>query len=90
MPSIIQNLIPEKQNLVTVAENDSAQKALLLMIEHDFSQLPVIASDQTLKGMITSDSILRAVSNLKVIPERLKVSHAITKNNALSHGRCSL
>jgi CBS domain-containing protein len=79
MPSIIQNLIPEKQKLVTVTENDSAQKALLLMIEYDFSQLPVIASDQTLKGMITSDSILRAVSNLKVIPERFRVSHAITK-----------
>ena len=79
MPFIIQHLIPETQNLVTVTENDSAQHALSLMIEHDFSQLPVIDSDHKLRGMITSDSILQAVSNLQVIPERLKVSHAIAK-----------
>lgn len=79
MPFIIQHLIPEKQNLVTVTESDSAQDALLLMIEHDFSQLPVIDATQKLKGMVTSDSILRAVNNLRSIPERLKVSHAITR-----------
>ena len=79
MPFIIQHLIPEKQNLTTVTENDSVQHALSLMTERDFSQLPVVDSDQKLRGMITSGSILRAVGNLKVIPERLKVSHAITK-----------
>ena len=79
MPFIVQHLIPEKQNLITVTESDSAQLALSLMIEHDFSQLPVVDEDQKLKGMITSDSILRAVSNLKSIPERLRVSHAINK-----------
>jgi CBS domain-containing protein len=79
MPFIIQHLIPETQNLVIVTENDSAQYALSLMIEHDFSQLPVTDGNQKLKGMITSDSILRAVSNFKVIPENLKVSHAVVK-----------
>lgn len=79
MPFIVQHLIPEKQNLITVTESDSAQHALSLMIEHDFSQLPVVDEAQKLKGMITSDSILRAVSNLKSIPERLRVSHAINK-----------
>ncbi len=79
MPFIVQHLIPEKQNLITVTEIDSAQHALSLMIEHDFSQLPVVDEAQKLKGMITSDSILRAVSNLKSIPERLRVSHAINK-----------
>jgi CBS domain-containing protein len=77
MPSIIKNLIPEPQKLITVTENDSAQYALSLMIEHDFSQLPVRDGNQKLKGMITSDSILRAVSYFKVIPEKLKVSHAM-------------
>ena len=79
MPFIVQHLIPEKQNLITVTESDSAQHALSLMIEHDFSQLPVVDEAQKLKGMITSDSILRAVSNLKSIPECLRVSHAINK-----------
>ncbi len=82
MPFIIQHLIPETQNLVTVTENNSAQQALSLMIEHDFSQLPVTDGNQKLKGMVTSDSILRGVSNLKVIPEKLKVSHATTRAKA--------
>jgi len=82
MPFIIQHLIPETQNLVTITEDDSAQHALSLMIEHDFSQLPVMDATKKLKGMVTSDSILRVVSHLKVIPENLKVSHAITKANA--------
>lgn len=82
MPFIIQHLIPETQNLITVTENDSAQQALSLMIEHDFSQLPVIDSNQKLKGMVTSDSILRAVSNFKVTPESLKVSHTVIKAKA--------
>jgi CBS domain-containing protein len=82
MPFIIQHLIPETQNLVTVTENDSAQRALSLMIEHDFSQLPVRDGNQKLKGMITSDSILRAVSNFKVTLENLRVFHAATKSRA--------
>ena len=79
MPFIIQQLVPETQNLVTVTEGDSAQHALSLMIEHDFSQLPVTDNNQKLKGMITSDSLLRVVSHLKIIPEKLKVSHATEK-----------
>ena len=77
MPSIIETLTLENQTLATVTENDSAQHALSLMIEQDFSQLPVVDNHQKLKGMITSDSILRAVSYFKVIPKKLKVSHAI-------------
>jgi CBS domain-containing protein len=77
MPFIIKHLIPEAQNLITVTESDSAQRALSLMIEHDFSQLPVIDSSQQLRGMVTSDSILRAVSYFEVIPKELKVSHAM-------------
>ena len=77
MPSIIETLALENQTLVTVTESDSAQHALSRMIEHDFSQLPVVDDAHKLKGMITSDSILRAVSYFKVVPEKLKVSHAI-------------
>ena len=86
MPSIIETLALENQTLVTVTENDSAQHALSRMIEHDFSQLPVVDEAQKLKGMITSDSILRAVSYFKVVPEKLKVSHAlIVKARAKAH-----
>lgn len=76
MPLIIQDLIPEPQTLITITEDESAQHALSLMLEHEFSQLPVVDNQLKLKGMVTSDSLLHAVSNFKTIPEYLKVSHA--------------
>ena len=79
MPFIIQHLIPEPQTLVTVTEYDSAQNALSLMVEHDFSQLPVVDTNRKYIGMITSDSILEVVSNLRVTPEKIKVSLAIKR-----------
>lgn len=47
------------------------------MIEHDFSQLPVIDDNFKLKGLITSDSILKASSYLKCKLEKIRVSHAM-------------
>jgi len=79
MPSAIQNLIPQTQRLVTIAESESGELALSLMLEHDFSQLPVVSNSHTLEGMITSDSILRAASFFRISPVELKVSHAVTK-----------
>ena len=75
-----QQLIPESQNpntLSTVAESTSVQEALSLMIEHDFSQLPVVDEDFKLKGLITSDSILKASSYLKCEIDKIRVSHAM-------------
>lgn len=79
MSLTVEQLILENQKLVTVVEDESVQCALSLMIEHDFSQLPVTDSNQKVKGMVTSDSILRAVNHLKIIPEKINVSHATTK-----------
>jgi len=76
---IVKQLIPESQtseSLVTATEEMSIQDALELMIEHDFSQLPVIDKDFKLKGLITSDSILGAVSYFKSTLDKIKVSHA--------------
>lgn len=75
-----QQLIPESQNpntLSTVAESTSVQDALSIMIKHDFSQLPVVDEDFKLKGLITSDSILRASSYLKCEIAKITVSHAM-------------
>ena len=79
MASIVQHLIPESQtpeSLVVATEEMSVQDALERMIEHDFSQLPVVDKEFKLKGLITSDSILRAVSYFKSTLEKIKVSHA--------------
>jgi CBS domain-containing protein len=77
MASIVKNLMPESQTLVAAREEMTIQDALELMVEHDFSQLPVIDDDFKLKGLITSDSILRTVSYFKSTLDKIKVSHAI-------------
>lgn len=79
MSLTVEQLILENQKLVTVVEDESVQCALSLMIEHDFSQIPVTDSGQKVKGMVTSDSILQAVNHLKTIPAKINVSHATTK-----------
>jgi CBS domain-containing protein len=76
MPFTAQQLIQEPQNLVTVQMKDPLKKALDLMIENDFSQLPVIHSDLIFQGMISSDGIVKAVSHFGLSLDQLKVSHA--------------
>lgn len=82
MASIVQHLIPESQTpetLVTASEEMSLQDALERMIEYDFSQLPVVDNEFKLKGLVTSDSILKTVSYFKNTLEKIAVSHAAFK-----------
>jgi CBS domain-containing protein len=79
MPFTVQQLIEGRQKPVTVPPDVSAQRALELMIRHDFSQLPVVERDEKLLGMVTSDSILRALKNLGVTLNELRVDHALVK-----------
>lgn len=78
MASTVQDLIPKSQSpktLVTATAEMTVQDVLKDMIKHDFSQLPVVDNDFKLKGLITSDSILRAVSQFKSTLDKIKVSH---------------
>jgi len=79
MPFTVQQLIKSHQEPVTVSSKDTAQRALALMIEYDFSQLPVVDESKKPLGIITSDSILRALNNFGVPLAELQVSHAIVK-----------
>ncbi|MGZ3617796.1 MAG: CBS domain-containing protein [Ktedonobacteraceae bacterium] len=45
MPFTVQQLIESHQEPVTVSPQDTIQKALTLMAEYDFSQLPVVDED---------------------------------------------
>jgi len=45
------------KKLVVVNQNDSLTKAVTLLLEHDFSQLPVMQGEREVKGMITWKSI---------------------------------
>jgi CBS domain-containing protein len=52
------------------------------MSEYDYSQLPVIDEQGAPLGMVTSESILRALNNFKVTLDALQVSHAVTRVRA--------
>ena len=77
MPYSVQQLIEGHAKPLAVSASDSAQKVLDLMIEHDYSQLPVVDESERPLGMVTSDSILRALSNFGVTIDALNVSNAI-------------
>ncbi|HAX76638.1 MAG TPA: DUF4268 domain-containing protein [Cyanobacteria bacterium UBA11372] len=82
MPFTVQDLIKDKQKPVIVDPDDLAQRAVELMIEHDFSQIPVVDRQEKLLGIVTSDVVLRAVKNLNVPLKELKVyPHAMSKLN---------
>lgn len=49
------------------------------MARHDFTQLPVIGEQDKLVGLVSSDSILRAVDALGVMPAKLTVADAMTR-----------
>lgn len=79
MPFTVQQLIESYQEPVTVSPGDPAQKALALMVEHDFSQLPVIDENNKPLGIGSGDSIIRALNNFGIPLAELHVSHAIVK-----------
>jgi len=79
MPFLVKNLIENQLNLVCVKKTDLASNAYSLMIENDFSQLPIIDDEYRPLGMITYESILRSVKNLNTTMEQIYVRDALTK-----------
>lgn len=61
MTTTVQDFIKGKQPVVTITKNDPLPVALKRMVEHDFSQLPVVNSNNIPEGIVTSDSILVTV-----------------------------
>ena len=56
--------LPEKPKLICVKQDDTIREALKLMIENDFSQLPVVDRDRNLVGLISERSIVRTYYHL--------------------------
>jgi CBS domain-containing protein len=73
MPFTAQDLIEDRSEPVSATLDNAVVDALELMIENDFSQLPVIDDENHPKGLITSDGILRGLSNFGVTIEKLSV-----------------
>lgn len=89
MSSTVQQLINRGQKLVTVLRDDPVQKALKLMIEHGYSQLPVVDREGKIveeKGkayMVTNDSILSTINSFKIPLHdlHLRVADAMVKTS---------
>jgi len=77
MPFNVDQLISEQQKLVAIRREAKVREAVELMIEHDYSQLPVVDSDGKLLGMITGDSVIRALNNFNTNVDGLRVEHAM-------------
>lgn len=85
MPATAKQLIEGRQPPATAKDTDSVVTALRIMIENDYSQLPVVDEGQVPRGLITADSILKAMNNFSVSADKLHVRDAETKYVAYTH-----
>lgn len=79
MPYVVQDLIEDNPTLVTAALDEPVKNALARMIEHDFSQLPIVDENEKPLGLVTSESILRAHISFDIGLDQLRVEHARIK-----------
>lgn len=73
------HLLQEQSTPVTVCPDDTLTHALILMIKNEFSQLPVVDEDERPIGIVTTDSITRALLNLGTKVKDLHVIDAVVK-----------
>jgi CBS domain-containing protein len=79
MPFTVQNLIDGRPHPVVARVDQSLHAVLTIMLDHGYSQLPVVDGRQQPIGMITSDSVMRALKNLRVSGADLQVADVMTK-----------
>lgn len=79
MALTIRSLLEGRERPVVARPNEPLADAIEQMLGHDYSQLPVVDADDTLLGIVTSDSILRAVGAFGLQPSELTVADATLK-----------
>src|SRR5512147_1395688 len=84
MPYPVQNLLEGRASPVTVRAEQPATEAVAMMIEREFSQLPVVDDDGCPLGVITFQSIVEATSNFGVAVKDLTVGHAVVRADEFS------
>lgn len=80
MPYQVKQLIEGHPSPVCVREDTPVSEALTLMLEHDFSQLPVIVTEDGLTepvGMVTYRGILRGIRYFQASLEELTVKDVL-------------
>ncbi|MFW6183082.1 MAG: DUF4268 domain-containing protein [Chloroflexota bacterium] len=84
MPYLISNLLEGHRTPVTVQSDTVISEALRLMVENDFSQLPVVDEHHRPLGMVSNQSILRALNNFDVRLEELRAADAMVRVDTFS------
>ena len=72
----VRQILEGKGSPVCVKKDDTVASALALMIEHDFSQLPITKEEQGFEfpeGMITYEGVLRGIRNFRLSIDDLRV-----------------
>ena len=77
MPYLVKNIIEDQGNLTVVKKKDPVSKALSLMLEHDFSQLPVVNDDHKPIAIVTYKTILKAHRNFGAGISELIIANAM-------------
>ena len=87
MAILIEHLTYDQLELVTISPNVTLQEAVALMIEHDFSQLPIIEDGKPYgnpASFVTSTSIARALRYFGTPLKDLRVRDAIVPARTVS------
>lgn len=79
MPHTISELLEGKPDTLTATLTDKATIALGHMARHDYSQLPVVDAAKIVRGLITYESIMRAMQRFNCALQNLQVSAAMVK-----------
>ncbi len=84
MPYPVQNLLEGRGAPATVRADQPATAAIAVMIEKEFSQLPVVDGDGRPLGVITFQSIVEATSSFGVAVKDLTVGDAVVRADEFS------
>lgn len=77
MTTTVSDLLQGKPGPVTTRADEPLHAALELMVQHDYSQLPVVDGSAKPSAILTVDSIARALNNFGVAPAALRVGDAM-------------
>ncbi|MCX5795036.1 MAG: DUF4268 domain-containing protein [Elusimicrobia bacterium] len=87
MANSIRDLISQRPTPTTVREDDGADAAFRLMLENDFSQLPIIDDAECPIGLVTPASILRPMAYLGTSLGQLRVHDASIQMRSVKHSQ---
>ena len=86
MPITVAELLIGRPQPTTVRFDQTGRDAVDLMVEYDYSQIPVVDDNGRPLGMVTSDSILRALRYFGVSLDALRVTDALVDTDEYRAG----